>query len=237
VSQFGFSENTFYVRKPGGTLLSANNAPASAGESAEVVSNATHLADESGQVWACDGLRSGRFKPTDNAATGAVAVLEHMRRIKCFSIRTRPWSTGGISSSSSADGGPYKLRIRVGGAVSVAGTASFVVIVGTDRPPDTGLAYAFMTGGVSPGANATKGSTTSTTEAWDSAWSTPLASNLLSVGPSVLGSARRTYTTRDYDGNTVSVEVYTLVVDIFGYTATNGARPRLYGAYCAEFVG
>ena len=238
MAQYGFSESTYFVRKPSAHLLNADNGPASAGESAEVASNVTHLADQAGQVWACDGLIAARYKTTDSAATGTVPVCEHMRRIKCFSIRTRPSSTGGIASSSTADGGPYKLRIRIGGAVSVAGTASFYVVAGPDRPPLDGTAavYAFVAG-ATLGANATTGSTTSTTEAWDSGWTTPLASHLLTVDASVLESTRRTYSTLDYDGNAVSVEVYALVVDIYGYTATNGVRPRLFGAYVAEYCG
>lgn len=234
MAQYGFSEYTYYVRKPSTPLLDANGAPVSAGESAETGNNLTHLADQAGQVWACDGLISTRYKDTDAAPSGGVPILEHMARVKIPNIRTRPIGSGGVASSSTGDGGPYHLRVRVGGAVSAAGTCAFYIIAGPDDAPVGGyaytVAYGVATGTATLPANATVASTSSTTEAWLS-----LGTNLLTIDPSLI--AWRDLETRTYDGNVATAQAPQLVVDVLGYTGTNGVKPRLFGLYIAEYVG
>lgn len=232
----GYSEYGYYVRKPSAlNLLFANNAPASAGESRDTMNNLNHLADESGQVWACDGLVSGRYRDTDQA--GSFTRPEHMARVVCHSIRTRP--VGSTVGGSTADGGAYRLRVRIGGATS-NGAVTFYIIAGVLDSPTGGIASsraaALALGSASLQANETSATTASATEAWLTTGSTTLT-----VSAGLLASSRRTIPTYAYDASDTAIiastDVYSIAVDIFGYTSAATTKPRLYGLYVAEFVG
>lgn len=237
---FGFAEYGFAIHKPDTCLLDTAQAPASAGESADTINNLMHFADQAGQVWASDGLRSGRFVPTPVAGGASFTRPMRMGRVLCSCIRTRPTSLGDRASSTSslADGGPYKLRVQVGAAISAAGSATFYVIAGPADDARDGrnanLAAGLQLGGLTIGdyPNAASGTTSSTTEAW-----LTLSTDILAVDAAELATMHRTTPGRDFDGNPVAVEVYSLAVDVFSYTGTNGVTPRLYGMYVAEYVG
>lgn len=236
----GFSENGYAVKKPdGGGLLGTQFSGVSAGETADLVNNLNHYADEAGQVWACDGLRSGRYRATQVAGGTSMTSPIHMRRIPLWLVRTRPYGEGDRAgtTTSPADGGPYSLRVKVGGATSTGGSScTFAIVAGLADDPSSGanwsVAESVVTGGGSVPDNIATGSTTSATEAW-----LTLSTNVLTMDPALLEAARQSVYTLDASGNIVGVDIYALAVDVFGYTESNGVSPRLYGVYVAEWVG
>lgn len=238
MAQYGFSEDHYYVRKASTGLLFVDNAPASAGECRDTVNNLSHLSDESGQVWACDGLRSGVYV-TPDVVPPTMTAPAHLARVTCYSVRTRP-SSSDVTSSGTADGGPYKLRVRIGGATNgVAGTATFYVIAGPADSPTSGRAYArayAISGGGALLGSETSATSTTATEAWLTATTT-----ILTVPASMLTACRRTVPTYGYDAAdavmATTADVYTIVVDVFGFATTNAVAPRLHGLYVAEYIG
>lgn len=227
---FGFSEYGYVVKKPSPPLLYVAQAPASAGNFRDMVNNAELLADEGGQVWAATGIRSGVYLTVDATS---LTEPQHLFRVGPFPIRTRPGSTR-IGTSSSADGGPYKLRIRIGGQISTAnGTGTFYAVAG---PPDDpagppATLVAGIVGGASAPAWVASASTTSTTEAW-----LTTSTNVLALPAAGFGRYRTSWRTINIDTLEESVDVYPVVVDFYGY-ATGTGMPRLSGFYVAEYVG
>lgn len=227
----GFSEYGYAVKMPATLLPTVAQAPASAGQFRDLVNNAELFADEGGQVWACTGIRSGAYVTVD--ATSLTEPV-HLFRVGPFPIRCRPGSSR-ITSSSTADGGPYALRVRIGGQISTAnGTGSFYAVAG---PPDAMegppliTASVIASGGTTP-AWACSTSTASTTEAW----LTSSPSDLLTLPASTFAGLHATWRTTNLDGFEETVDVYPVVVDIYGY-ATGTGMPRLSGIYIAEYVG
>lgn len=241
---YGFSEVGYYVRKPSTTsVLVTPNAPVDSGESRHTVSNLVHLADECGQVWACDGLIHGRYQDTDITPPSMTVPL-HIARVTCNNIRTRPIASD-ITSQSTADGGGFALRVRIGGATNgVAGTAYFYAIAGSwaDDPISGAAAtraYAIASGD-SPRANEMTASTTTSTEAWLSGTSSGGASTVITLTAAQVALCARNIATYSYDAAGTAIvaqrTVYTVAVDIFGWATTNNVGPRLHGMYVAEYV-
>lgn len=227
---FGFSEYGYVVRMPSTPLLTTAQAPASAGQFRDSANNAEILADEAGQVWACTGIRSGVYVTVDGTS---ITDPQHLFRVGPFPIRTRPGSTR-IGTSSSADGGPYKLRVRIGGQLSGAnGTGTFYAVAG---PPDDPAGppaelVAGVVGGASMPAWMVSASTTSTTEAL-----LTTSANTLALPTSMIARFRTSWRTVNSDTLEETVDVYPVVVDFYAY-ATGTGMPRLSGFYVAEFVG
>ncbi len=214
----------------------------------DLVDSALHKCDEAGQARIAWVAPSSTVWPAGGATPYEAIYGDQADGDLLLGTEGAPWwySFGlGFRYAPKVrfDGRGYRLRIRIAGACSSAGTVDFIVVVMAGAVYGAGYYYA----GGDPG-DGTDGSTvgvrrysgiTSTTPAW----LTPDGggADYISLPATMIEEGYRTnpsYPTRlDIGGAPTTLIIPTIKILVLGSSRTEGVRPQLHGFYAAETVG